>query len=218
MARILRVDASARTERSLSRKLGDQFISEWFELSGTPNVILRDVGKTPPPFISEDWIAAVFSQEMTPEQQALTKISDELIAEIAEAEIILITTPMYNYGMPAALKAWFDQVVRINKTFTFDLGRGDRPLEPILPGKPVVALTSWGEFGFGPGELNEGGDNLVPHLRFASRYLGVSEFHHVGIEYQEFGDARHERSKAEANRAVHDLVTRLSQQKARTAA
>lgn len=218
MARILKVDASARVERSLSRKLGDQFIADWSELSGPPEVTLRDVGKRPPPIITEDWIAAVFSQEMTPEQQELTKVSDELIAEIAEAEMIVITTPMYNYGMPAALKAWFDQVVRINKTFTFDLARGDRPLKPMLPGKPVVVLTSWGEFGFGPGEHNEGGDNLVPHLRFASRYLGVSEFHHIGIEFQEFGDTRHERSKAEANRAVRDLVARLSQQQARAAA
>lgn len=218
MTRILRIDASARVERSLSRKLGDQFITEWSALDGTAMVTLRDVGKTPPPIISEDWIAAVFSQTMTPEQQALTRISDELIAEIAEAEMIVITTPMYNYGMPAALKAWFDQVVRINKTFTFDLARGNRPLEPILPGKPVIALTSCGEFGFGPGGLNEGGDNLLPHLRFASRYLGLSGFHHVGIEYQEFADARHERSKAEANRAVHELAVRLSQQYACAAA
>jgi FMN-dependent NADH-azoreductase len=218
MTRILRIDASARTERSLSRKLGDQFIADWSALNSPPDVTLRDVGKTPPPIISENWIAAVFSQEMTPEQQALTRISDELIAELAGAEMIVITTPMYNYGMPAALKAWFDQVVRINKTFTFDLARGNRPLEPILPGKPIIALTSSGEFGFGPGELNEGGDNLVPHLRFASRYLGVSEFHHIGIEYQEFGDARHERSTAEANRVVRDLAARLSQQHARAAA
>ena len=218
MTRILRIDASARVERSLSRKLGDQFIAEWSALDGTAKVTLRDVGKTPPPIISEDWIAAVFSQEMTPEQQALTRISDEFIAELAEAEMIVITTPMYNYGMPAALKAWFDQVVRINKTFTFDLARGNRPLEPILPGKPVIALTSCGEFGFGPGGLNEGGDNLLPHLRFASRYLGLSGFHHVGIEYQEFADARHERSKAEANRAVHELAVRLSQQYACAAA
>ena len=218
MTRILRIDASARTERSLSRKLGDQFIADWSALNSPTDVTLRDVGKTPPPIISENWIAAVFSPDMTPEQQALTRISDELIAELAEAEMIVITTPMYNYGMPAALKAWFDQVVRINKTFTFDLARGNRPLEPILPGKPIIALTSCGEFGFGPGELNEGGDNLVPHLRFASRYLGVSEFHHIGIEYQEFGDARHERSTAEANRAVRDLAARLSQQRARAAA
>jgi FMN-dependent NADH-azoreductase len=54
---------------------------------------------------------------------------------------------MHNYGMPAVLKAWFDQVVRIQKSFTFDLARGDRPLEPILSGKTLVALNSCGQFG-----------------------------------------------------------------------
>ena len=210
MTRILRVDASARAARSLSRKLGDQFINEWTAHEPEIDVTMRDVGRSPPPIISEAWIAAVFSAEMTAEQRELTKISDELIAEVAAADVIVITTPMYNYGMPAALKAWFDQVVRVNKTFTFDLARGDRPLEPVLSGKTVVALTSWGEFGFGKGEVNEGGDMLVPHLRFASRYLGMSEFHHVGIEYQEFGDHRHEASKAASSRAVCDLVARLA--------
>lgn len=210
MTMILRVDASARSDRSLSRKLGDQFVDQWTDINGKTDILRRDVGKNPPPIISEEWIAAVFSKEMTDEQRALTKVSDELIDEVTSADMVVITTPMYNYGMPAALKAWFDQVVRINKTFTFDLARGDRPLEPILSGRPVIALTSWGEFGFGPGELNEGGDNLVPHLRFASRYLGLSEFHHVGVEYQEFGDQRHEDSKAAATQAVSRLVRTLS--------
>ena len=218
MTRILRVDASARSDRSQSRKLGDQFLSEWRAAGSSVEVVVRDVGKSPPPIISEEWIAAVFSSEMTPQQHALTALSDKMIDELTAADMIVITTPMYNYGMPAALKAWFDQVVRVNKTFTFDLARGDRPLEPVLSGKTVVALTSWGEFGFGPGGLNEGGDNLVPHLRFASRYLGVAQFHHVGIEYQEFGDHRYEASKAAAKRAVSDLVGRLSRPVMRPAA
>ena len=210
MTSILRIDASARAARSLSRTLGDQFINEWTAREPDVEVMIRDVGMTPPPIITEAWIAAVFSAEMTAEQQQLTSISDDLIAEVAAADVIVFTTPMYNHGMPAALKAWFDQVVRIHKTFTFDLARGDRPLVPVLSGKTVVALTSWGEFGFGPGEVNEGGDMLVPHLRVASRYLGMSEFHHVGIEYQEFGDHRHEASKAAASQAVGDLVARLA--------
>lgn len=218
MTRILRVDASARAGRSLSRKLGDLFIDEWTAGEPDVEVLMRDIGKTPPPIISEAWIAAVFSAELSAEQRELTKISDELITEVTAADLIVFTTPMYNYGMPAALKAWFDQVVRVNKTFTFDLARGDRPLEPVLSGKTVVALTSCGEFGFGPGEVNEGGDNLVPQLRFASRYLGMSEFHHIGIEYQEFGDHRHEASKAAASRAVGDLVARLAREAANQAA
>jgi len=62
-------------------------------------------------------------------------LSDILIGELVQSEIIVITTPMYNYGMPASLKAWFDQVIRINKTFSFDLARGDKPIEPIQNGK-----------------------------------------------------------------------------------
>ncbi|WP_424928894.1 FMN-dependent NADH-azoreductase [Amaricoccus tamworthensis] len=210
MTRILRVDASARGERSLSRQLGNRFVDEWLAREPGIEVVARDVGRNPPPFISEAWIAAVFSTGMTAEQRDLTRVSDELIAEVAAADVIVITTPMYNYGMPAALKAWFDQVVRVNRTFTFDLARGDRPLEPVLSGKVVVVLTSCGEFGFEEGGLNEGGDNLVPHLRFASRYLGMSEFYHVGIEYQEFGDHRHEASKQAASLAAGELAARLA--------
>lgn len=216
MTHILRVDASARTTRSLSRRLGDRFINEWTLRDPDVVVTTRDVGTRPPPLISEAWIAAVFSDGTTSEQQQITRISDELIAEVVAADFIVFTTPMYNYGMPAALKAWFDQVVRINKTFTFDLARGDRPLLPVLSGKTVVALTSWGEFGFGAGELNEGLDNLVPHLRVASKYLGMSDFRHIGIEYQEFGDHRHEASKAAATIAVSQLAARLARPAAGT--
>ena len=112
--------------------------------------------------------------------------------------------------MPASLKAWVDQVVRVDKTFTFDLARGDRPLEPTLSGKTLVALTASGEFGFGPGEMNDGAGHLLPHLRTVSKYLGTDEFHHVGIEYQEFGDHRFDRSKAEATRQVEQLAANLA--------
>ncbi|SEM69074.1 FMN-dependent NADH-azoreductase [Palleronia pelagia] len=103
MTRILRVDASARTGRSLSRKLGDQFIDAWIAHEPEIDITVRDVGRSPPPIITEAWIAAVFSTEITAQQRELTRISDELIAEVAAADVIVITTPMYNYGMPAAL-------------------------------------------------------------------------------------------------------------------
>jgi len=107
------------------------------------------------------------------------------------------------------LKAWFDQVVRIDKTSTFDLSRGDAPLEPVFAGKTLVLLTSRGEFGFAPGERNAGRDSLPPHVSTASRYLGVEAFHHVGIEYQEFSDERFESSKKDAFAALEPLVEML---------
>lgn len=211
MTILLRIDASARTSRSLTRTLADTFTDNWMSRRPHTDVVRRDVGRNPPPIISEEWIAAAFAKTRSPEQERLLALSDELVAEVSDAHIIVLAAPMYNYGMPAALKAWFDQVVRIDKTFTFDLARGDAPLEPVLSGKILVLLTSWGEFGFGPGEHNEGRDNLTPHVRTASKYLGVEEFHHIGIEYQEFGDERFEASRKRASAAAELLVDQLTE-------
>ncbi len=210
MTTILRIDASARLERSVTRRLADAFVASWREHSPATRVIFRDVGRTPPPAVSEEWIAAAFAGEnRTPVQQALLALSDELIDEVESAELILMSVPMYNYGMPAALKAWFDQVVRVDRTFSFDLSRGDQPLEPTLRGKTLVVLTSCGEFGFEAGGINEHASHLLPHIRTCAKYLGTEVLEHVGIEYQEFGDARHEASRIAAYSDIPDLVGRL---------
>jgi len=209
MTRLLRIDASARTSRSLTRALADQFIQCWLARKPQDEIVLRDIGSNPPAFITEDWIAAAFAKERSADQEAVLAHSNELIVEVASADILVMATPMYNYGMPAALKAWFDQVIRVDKTFTFDLARGDTPLEPVLTDKTLVLLTSWGEFGFAPGGINEGRDNLTPHVRTASRYLGVESFHHVGIEYQEFGDERFQASQDAAFAALDPLIDEL---------
>lgn len=211
MSILLRIDASARQNRSLSRDLGDAFITAWRNHHPGDRIIHRDVGMSPPPPISEDWIAAAFTseQERSEEQRALLALSEELIEEVGQADIIVIASPMYNYGMPAALKAWVDQVVRVNRTFTFDLARGDYPLEPMLNGKTLVMLTASGEFGFAPGHERAHMNHLVPHLETVSHYLGAEHRYHVGIEYQEFGDARHQRSVKEAHAALPFLVDRI---------
>lgn len=209
MTKLLRIDASARVSRSLTRALADRFVEIWLQKRPQDDIVSRDVGRDPPPVISEEWIAAAFAKKRSADQVNLLGLSDELIAEVADADIMIMAAPMYNYGMPAALKAWFDQVVRVDKTFTFDFARGDAPLEPIFSGKTLVLLTSWGEFGFGVGERNEGRDSLTPHVRTASHYLGVEAFHHIGIEYQEFGDARFETSKKDAFAALEPLVEML---------
>ncbi len=212
MATILHIDASVRESRSLSRALGRRFITEWKKRRPSSTVIHRDLGLRPLPGISEQWIAAAFTPkaERTPEQHEILAVSDMLIDEIARADVIAIATPMYNYGMPSALKAWVDQVVRVNETFTFDLSRGDTPLEPVMTGKIMVLLTSAGEFGFEPGGVREHMNHLVPHLRTVSKYLGVVEDHHIGVEYQEFGDDRHARSIDAANASVPRLIECLT--------
>ncbi|WP_419695461.1 FMN-dependent NADH-azoreductase [Mesorhizobium muleiense] len=212
MATILHIDASARISRSLSRDLSAKFIEAWKARNPRDIVIRRDVGANPPPATTEPWIAAVFTEPelLTEDQRQLVALSDTLIAELEPADIIVLGTPMYNYGMPTALKGWVDQIVRINKTFTFDLGRGDFPLEPMLSGKTLVLLTSCGEFGFEPDGIRSHMNHLDTHLRAIKHYLGVDAMHHVGIEFQEFGGDRHATSIAAAHAAIPALVDRLS--------
>ncbi len=149
-------------------------------------------------------------EKRTSAQKERLALSDKLIAEVSAADVILISSPMYNYGMPAQLKAWFDQIVRINKTFDFDLSRGDFPLQPLLSGKVLVVVTSSGEFGFEKGGIREDSGHLTPHLRTLSKYLGVDIMYEIASEYQEFGDDRHRISVANAKERAESIASELS--------
>lgn len=223
MATLLHIDASARgfnpaqdRHRSLSRQLSKAFVDRWLAKQPEDPVIRRDVGLAPPPAVNHDWIEAAFTppERHNSEQDQSLALSNELIVEIERAEIIVLGTPMYNYGMPAALKAWFDQVIRVDKTFTFDLARGDFPLEPIFTGKTLVMLVSRGEFGFAPGGVREEMNHLETHIRVAARYLGVVRDHLVAIEYQEFGDDRHRQSIAKSFARIPKLVETIQKSSA----
>lgn len=219
MSTLLHIDSSVRAAKnanpdhdSISKNIALQLINTWRNNRPDDEYIYRDVGVNPPAFITQDWIGAVFTPENTRslEQKQLLALSDELIAEVAAADIILISSPMYNYGMPAQLKAWFDQIVRINKTFDFDLARGDFPLQPILSGKTLIIVTSSGEFGFEKGGVREDSGHLSPHLRTLSRYLGVEKIYEISSEYQEFGDERHRASLKNAREQAYRLASELS--------
>jgi len=213
MTTLLVLHASPRRERSLSRQLAETFVSRWGQLRPHDAILRRDVGIQHPPLLTEEWIAACFTpdEEQTAAHKEVLAYSDQAIAELARADVIVIATPRYNYGMPAALKAWFDQVIRIRRTFRFD--RSDRtwPLSPLLSGKTLVLLTSSGEFGFHAGGLRQEWEHLEAHVRTCSRYLGVAaeDVHHVAIEYQEFADERHEASMRAALASAADLAARL---------
>lgn len=219
MKTVLHIDTSARRTdhdvqayNSISKTLAATFMDKWMTENNESNVIYRDLGLNSPAFISEAWIAAVFTPDdkQTNEQKKLLTLSDTFIDELDQADIILISSPMYNYGMPAVLKAWFDQVIRVNKTFSFDLARGDFPLEPMMSGKTLVLISSSGEFGFEVGGIREKMNHLGPHIEVLGKYLGVEAFYEIQSEYQEFDDARHEKSVKDALAAIEALVKQLS--------
>ena len=211
---LLVVNASPRRERSLSRRLATAFVAEWLALRPRDLILARDVGIDHPPLLTEGWIAACFTPEdqRTEAQRGVLAYSDAAIEELAGADIVIIATPRYNYGMPAALKAWFDQVIRINRTFSFDPAEKTWPLSPLLSGKKLVLLSASGEFAFHAGGMRESWEHLEPHVRTCAHYLGVSggDVQHVAVEYQEFGDERHRASLESALSQAKALAGQLA--------
>ena len=214
MTQILSVQASARKHRSLTRALTEDFLSAWRSHEPEVSIVTRDLADDPPPFVTEDWIAAAFAKESdgkSEEELAVLAYSDEVIREVEAADVFVVAAPMYNYGMPAALKAWFDQVIRINKTFTFDLERGERPIEAVLSRKSLVILSSRGEAHFGPGEVNFPHNHLETHITSCKHFLGVdTDPLVIHIDFQEFGDARHAASRAAAHEHAKSLARELA--------
>lgn len=210
---ILSVNASPRLTRSLSRRLSKAFVDEWASYRPNDTILNRDVGRNPPPHITEEWIGAAFTakESRSPTQREVHRISDQLIDEVLLAEVIVVASPMYNYGMPSHLKAWVDNIIRIDRTFTFDLARGEQPIEPIQAGKTLVMLLSSGEGYFSPGELNAPRNHLDPHLQEALRLIGVSAVHTARIEFQEFGDDRHRASVDAAEQRTSQLAKWLAE-------
>lgn len=215
MPTLLRIDASAQLEeRSLTRHLTGLFTRNFLEQAPDTKVITRDVGLNPIPAIDHKFIHAAFTppEEHEPWMAERLALSDALVDEVIAADIVVLGAPMYNYGMPTALKGWIDHIARIGRTFSFDLARGDTPIEPILSGKRLVVLSSRGEFGFAPGGVRAHLNALDPALTACAHYFGVAQadIETIAIEYQEFKDARHEASVDTAETRTRALAAKLA--------
>lgn len=215
MPTLLRIDASAQLEeRSLTRHLTGLFTHTFLANAPETQVITRDVGLHPIPAIDHEFIHAAFTppEQREPWMNERLALSDDLIEEVVAADILVMGAPMYNYGMPAALKGWIDQVARIGKTFSFDLARGDTPIEPILSGKRLVVLSARGEFGFAPDGVRAHLNALDPAIAACAHYFGVAqaEIETIAIEYQEFKDARHQASVETAEIRTRNLAAKMA--------
>jgi FMN-dependent NADH-azoreductase len=180
--RILRLDASANPGDSSSRKLGDYLVRQLEQGNPATETRERDLN-TDLSFIDSSWIAANFtpSDEREAEQSARLAFSDELIAELKWAEHIVLTTPMYNFGVPATLKAWIDLVCRAGVTFRY----GTNGAEGLLKGKRVdIVITTGGA------PLDSPVDFVSGYLRQVFDFIGIEDINIIGADQMNVdGDA-----------------------------
>ena len=120
MPSLLAIESSPRGEYSVSRNLTGKFIETWKAEHSGGTVILRDLMKTRLPFVDLPWITGAYTpaEQHSPEIKEALTVSNGLIAELMATDHIVIGTSMYNFSIPAILKADIDQIVRINVTFT----------------------------------------------------------------------------------------------------
>jgi FMN-dependent NADH-azoreductase len=161
------------------------FSDAWKAKNPMGEAVVRDLAVTPLPLISDEWLQAAYADPVkrTPAQQQALETSDTLIDEIVSADEIVIGVPMYNFTIPAPLKAWIDQVVRIGKTFTYD-GTGPKGL---LEGKKVVVITSRGG-AYRPGTPTAGFDYQEPYLRHILGFIGLTDVTFIHAENQMNGE------------------------------
>lgn len=229
MTRLLHLDASARPGRhgvdphgSHTRALTHRFVARWRAARPHDPVRYRDLGAAPPRLVDHDWIRAEFTRRDAREPWMAERLaeSDAMVDELVDSDLLVIGAPLYNFGMPAPLKAWVDGIVRIGRTVVFDPSRGDDPYVPLLTDRPrrVVLLSSRGGYG-----MDEGGplahmNHLDPHLRTALGFIGIHDLRCIAIENEEFGGERLAASVAAAQAKVDRLVDALLAETAAPAA
>ena len=174
MARTLfHLNASARTEGSVTRDLSQRLVDRL--ASPDTKIISRDVGASPLPLITESWVGANFTpdEDRTPEQRETLALSDTLIAELEAADTLVLGVPIYNFGVPAAFKAWIDLVARARKTFKYT----ETGPVGLLEGKKAYLVVASGGTA-----LESGIDFATPYLRHVLGFLGIHDVTVIGAD------------------------------------
>ncbi|MFO2463304.1 NAD(P)H-dependent oxidoreductase [Pseudomonas sp. 15FMM2] len=210
MNKMLAIHASPRGERSHSRRLAEVFLDVW--QTANPDALLtrREVGRASIPHVSEAFVAANFYPEPQARplaMQADLQLSDELVGELMGHDLLVISTPMYNFGLPSGLKAWIDHIVRMGLTFdvTQD-NQGIAQYQRLLQGKKALIVTSRGGSGFGPGGEFEAMNHADPHLRTALGFIGIDDIRVIAAEGEESVPEAFRRSSDEAERLLRELA------------
>ncbi len=174
MPNILHISASIRSDDSISRKLGQQLVDGLAAKSGA-NVTTRDLAANDLPYVSEDRFNANLTPaaDRTPEQAELAAISDTLIGELQSADTIVIASPIYNFGVPATLKAWADLVARAGTTFKYtETG----PVGLLEGKKAYIAIASGGT------PVGSDFDFMSSWLKFLLGFLGIHDVEIVAAD------------------------------------
>jgi len=201
MKNIRMIDVSPRGTDSASRSVADRLAARLIDLYPASKLLRRDLAALPLPHLDETTLRAISTKDSA-EAEKLKEAalqSDQLTDELLEADLLVIATPMWNFGIPSALKAWIDLVVRPDRTFRYS---EDGVLGLAKDKKAVLVIASGGVFSEGPWRP---WDFVEPYLRQILGFIGIADVQIVRAEGMNI-PLLAANAVSRANQAVEELV------------
>lgn len=199
MTTVLQLNTSLFSNGGQSSRLADQFTGALRAANPDTRVIVRDFAREPVPHLSAERFQAFIAkpEERTPEQQAVVNYSDALIDEIRRADVIVLGLPMYNFGLPSTLKAYFDHIARAGVTFRYtETG----PVGLLTEKKAYVFATRGGLYAGTPL------DTQTAYIRDFLRFLGIAEVEFIYAEGLNISETAKNAGVGQAQDAIRRLT------------
>ncbi|VAW90601.1 FMN-dependent NADH-azoreductase [hydrothermal vent metagenome] len=196
---VLSVTASARQTDSVTRRFASEMLDELHKQHARVKVVERNVSAGLP-FVDETWVSANFTpaEQRNDAQKAVLAGSDALVAELSQADVLLIAAPIYNFSVPATLKAWIDQIARVGLTFNYT---SNGPVG-ALQGKKAYLL-----FASGGTELDSEIDFASGYLRHIMGFIGINDVSFISA-------ACFDETNEQATQEIRQQITELARQAA----
>jgi FMN-dependent NADH-azoreductase len=185
MSNILVLNSSVLGHASVSRVLVEEAVARLTDIDPGATMVHRDLGAAPIPHLTTANVAGVKGDPMTEAELTARTLSNELIAELRNADTIVIGAPMYNFSISTGLRAWFDYVLRVGETFSYS----DAGPQGLLTGKRVIVIESRGGlYSEGPAKAFDFQELYLSHLL---GFMGLTDVTFIHAEKIGFGpDAR----------------------------
>ncbi len=200
MTSILHVSSSSNPQNSVTRQIGSVMVDTLIQSHPGAKVITRDVVSTPLPHLTPGVIGAMFGG---PDSPALA-LSDSLVEELLSSDVIVIEAPMYNFGIPSALKAWIDHIVRVGKTFQYT---ATGPKGMIEGKKAIIILSSGGIYSEGPAKAM---DFQETYLRAVLGFIGITDVEAITIAGTSMGPEKAEQSMEDAKARAGTIMQKAA--------
>ena len=199
MKKILVVQSSARQEGSLSREYANNLVAQLQAKYPGSWVVTRDLGAEAVPHLDATLLGGWMkpAEEQTDAEKAASARSDQLIDELLAADVVVIASSMYNFGMTSTLKAWFDHVLRAGRTFKYT----EAGPVGLTPDRKVYVVTARGGRYVGSPL-----DFQAPHVRQLLGFIGITDVEFVNVEGQSMGPEEAAKGRAEADEALAALA------------